>query len=120
MSKAGDELSVTSPYRQVKADYGAFAHDLSPDDETLEFDRAPFLASLKRYLEHHGIGMEWDAAKAAPAIALVNSLAMGLPFDVAEKQALLEAPGVQERKACLAALIEIDALSDDDDPPPLQ
>ncbi len=65
--------------------------------------------------------MEWDAAKQAPAEALINSLAMGLPLDPAEKQALLEAPTLAERSQVLTALLEIDAAADDDDePPPLQ
>jgi Lon protease-like protein len=62
----------------------------------------------------------------APAAALVNSLSMALPFDPAEKQALLEAPGLEERRAALTALLEIDSAEaaegdgDDDDPPSLQ
>ena len=46
---------------------------------------------------------------------------MGLPFDPAEKQALLEAPDAgRTRREALAALLEIDAADDDDEPPPLQ
>jgi Lon protease-like protein len=55
----------------------------------------------------------------APGPALVNSLCMALPFEPAEKQALLEAPGLDERRAALEALLEIDAvLSEDDDDAP--
>ncbi len=62
--------------------------------------------------------MDWETAKAAPAQALVNSLAMALPFDPPEKQALLEAPGHVERRDTLVALMEIDAnISPDDDGP---
>jgi len=43
----------------------------------------------------------------APAETLVNALAMLCPFEPAEKQALLEAPGWQERVATLVALLEI-------------
>ena len=48
---------------------------------------------------------------------------MALPFDPAEKQALLEAPGLDERREALAALLEIDArrrTRNDDEPPSLQ
>jgi Lon protease-like protein len=46
---------------------------------------------------------------------------MALPFEPAEKQALLEAPGADERRATLEALLAIDAAGDedDDDSPPL-
>ena len=96
----------------------------TPTTTALEFERAPFLTVLRRYLDRRGLGIEWEAANAAPAAALVNSLCMALPFDPAEKQALLEAPRLDDRRAALAALLEIDAASrgddDDDAPPPLQ
>ena len=124
----GDELPVQTPYRQVRADYGLFAEDLREDEAELEFERAPFLALLRKYLDQRGLGMEWEAVNVAPGPALINSLAMLLPCDPAEKQALLEAPGLEERRAALATLLEIDAGlfeavrsdDDDDEPPPLQ
>ena len=66
--------------------------------------------------------MDWETAKAAPVEALINSLAMALPFDPAEKQALLEAPGLGERRDTLVALMEIDAKApvDEDQPQSVQ
>jgi Lon protease-like protein len=40
---------------------------------------------------------------------------MGLPFDPAEKQALLEARDLVGRFETLATLLEIDAMEDGDD-----
>ena len=120
----GDELVASAPYRLVRPDYEPFAADLEAADEELEFDRAPFLDALRRYLEHKGLGVEWQAVNAAPAAALINSLAMALPLDPAEKQALLEADTLDARRRALATLLEIDAAGadddDDDGPPPLQ
>jgi Lon protease-like protein len=48
---------------------------------------------------------------------LVAGLSMSLPFSPAEKQALLEAPDRADRQDVLTALLEIDALTDDDGPP---
>ena len=47
---------------------------------------------------------------------------MMLPFDAAEKQALLEAASLAERREALIALMEIDAAADprEDEPPSLQ
>jgi len=115
-----DELLVATPYRQVRADYELYARDLEPGAGEAEFDRAPFLRTLRHYLDHKGLSVEWDAVSAAPGGALINSLAMGLPLDPPEKQALLEAATVDERRRALTALLEIDAAGDDDEPPPVQ
>lgn len=122
--EVGEELPTPTPYRQVRADYGLFAEDLKEDADEVEFERAPFLTLLRRYLDQRGLGIEWEAVNVAPAPALINSLSMLLPFDPAEKQALLEAPGLDERRAALSTLLEIDAGlwsdDDDDEPPSLQ
>jgi Lon protease-like protein len=118
-----EEIVVQTPYRQVRASWAMFQADLEMEDETVEFERAPFLAVLRRYLDSRGLGIEWDAVAAAPAPALINSLSMALPFAPAEKQALLEAPGLEERRASLSALMEIDSafpVDQDDEPPPVQ
>ncbi len=117
---AGEELTATTPYRQVKPDFDRFARDLDDDPAELVIDRPAFLRVLRRYLDHKGLEVEWEAARQAPAGALINSLAMGLPLDPPEKQALLEAPTLADRGRVLAALMEIDAAADDDEPPPLQ
>jgi Lon protease-like protein len=111
----GEELPVRAPYRQVRARFDRFEADLREDAAPSGLDRAAFLAALGRYLEHRGMGIEWESAQAAPIDALVNSLAMGLPFEAAEKQALLEAATLEDRAATLTALLEIDAAGGDDD-----
>jgi Lon protease-like protein len=117
---AGDELGTSTPYRQLRPDFERFAADLSDDDGVVTLDRPAFLGVLRRYLDHKGLSVEWEAARQAPAGALINSLAMGLPLDPPEKQALLEATDLADRGRVLAALLEIDAAADDDEPPPLQ
>ena len=105
-----EELAVSTPYRQVRADFMTFEKDLEPSrDEDEGFDRMRLLAALKAYLERRSLDVDWETAKAAPAESLVNSLAMALPFDPPEKQALLEAETIQSRRDTLVALMEIDA-----------
>lgn len=120
--RVANELAGRLPYRQVRANYAEFVEDLKPlvDDEG--FDRIRFLAALKAFLERRGLDVDWDTAKDAPAEALVNSLSMALPFEPAERQALLEAVAFEERRETLIALMEIDAAdrSGDDDPHWLQ
>jgi uncharacterized protein len=109
------ELPAQTPYRQVRADFTAFEPDLTPAPDDGADDRAELMDALHRWLERRGMDVDWDAAREAPAEALVNSLAMALPFEVAEKQALLEATSVQDRLTALTAILSIDAADPDDD-----
>jgi len=120
--RTGDELAVRTPYRQIRAEFEPFAADLSSiEDATPKLDRNRFARALKRYLNRRDLDIDWETASGAPVESLVTSLAMGLPFEPAEKQALLEAAGLPERFDALTALLEIDALQDgDDEPTPLQ
>ena len=114
-----DELSVQTPYRQTRVDFMPYHADLEPPHgEDDGFDRLRLLAALKGYLERRALDVDWETAKAAPAEALVNSLAMALPFDPAEKQALLEASQLNERREALVALMEIDAAETDEEDAP--
>ena len=115
------ELQVKTPYRQVRADFAPFEADLHAPDPAADFDRHGFLDALRPYLEHRGLNVDWDTAEAAPQEALINSLAMALPFEAPEKQALLEAMSLEDRAEALTALLRIDAASDgDDDNPAMQ
>ncbi|MHC3126317.1 peptidase S16 [Brevundimonas sp. GN22] len=117
------ELQVTTPYRQVRADFEPYADDLEGPDAFEGLDRERFLDALAPYLAARGLDIDWDTAKAAPAEALINSLSMGLPFEPAEKQALVEAPDLRDRCEVLTALLQIDGAggaSDEDTPPRVQ
>lgn len=118
--KPGQELPVQTPYRQVTADFEPYESDLTEAPCEGLLNRTMFFDVLQAYLDHRGLEVDWEAAKAAPPDALINSLAMGLPFDAAEKQALLEAYSLADRRDALIALLEIDtAMPDDDDEPPV-
>lgn len=114
------ELPVQSPYRQVRADFSPYEDDLKAPPEDYAFDRDRLLAALKAYLARHMLDVDWETAQAAPEEALVNSLAMALPFEPPEKQALLEADGLIERRETLTALLEIDAAESSDEPQSMQ
>jgi Lon protease-like protein len=117
-----EELAVRTPYRQVRADFRRFELDLAAEAADIEFERTPFLNLLRRYLDSRSLGVEWEVVNAAPAPALINSLAMALPFSKLEKQALLEAADLDARRCALTALLEIDgaAGADDDVAPSIQ
>jgi Lon protease-like protein len=108
------ELDVTTPYRQVKADYGPFEGDLSLTEMDFELPRDRLLRALKLYLSRRDLKTDWKAVSQAPPQTLVNTLAMMCPFEPAEKQALLEAPGWRERTDTLIALLEISGADSPD------
>ena len=62
---------------------------------------------LSRYFAAAQLSSDWDSLKEADEELLINSLSMLCPFDPEEKQALLEAPGLQYRRETLVTLMEI-------------
>jgi hypothetical protein len=102
-----EEISTLSAYRQVACDFAPFASDLAQGDAEGEFPRERLLSALKDYLSNRDMKADWKSVMSAPAESLVNALAMMCPFEPAEKQALLEAPGWKDRVSTLVALLEI-------------
>jgi Lon protease-like protein len=104
--RVAEELVVDTPYRQVLPDYSRFAGDLALNEES-DLPRERLMAALKNYLARRDLKADWHSVMNAPPEHLVNALAMLCPFEPAEKQALLEAPGWNERVATLVALLEM-------------
>jgi len=101
-----EELDTFEPYRRVTVDFVPFLDDLVVADES-DFPRDRLLAALKDYLSRRDLKADWKSVIGAPPETLVNALAMLCPFEPAEKQALLEAPGWAERVDTLVALLEM-------------
>ncbi len=66
---------------------------------------ASFLKDLARYLQASKMGTDWSNLKDADDEMLVNVLSMLCPFAPEEKQALLEAVTLPERRQILQTLI---------------
>jgi hypothetical protein len=105
-----EELSVTTRYRQVVADWDRFAADRWGEDDGTGVDRNRLLTALRAYLELAQIPAEWGAIEKAETSALITSLTMICPFGPAEKQALLEAHDLYERSRIMTALVEMSLL----------
>jgi Lon protease-like protein len=105
-------------YRRVRADYAGFAADLAVEEEEAApaVDRAELLDALRPYFRARGIEANWEAVEQTADHMLVTTLAMVCPFEVPEKQALLEAPDPAERARMLVALMRMGAAANA--PPP--
>lgn len=95
-----------APYLSARVDWSPFAADLVENNHEPSFDRDGFLALLRRYLDAQGLSTDWDAIQEAESEMLTNALSMLGVFSVDEKQALLEASTVPERRKVLVSLIE--------------
>lgn len=105
-----------TPYLRGEVHWAGFGADrgkAEPDDPA--FDRPGFLGRLGRYMSAHNLSTDWNAAEEAGDELLINSLSMLLPLGVEEKQALLEAETLSERRSILDGLVEYALHSGADD-----
>ena len=100
------EREVSTPFRQIAADYALFSRDLLQTEDP-PIARERLLNALKPYLTERAMQTDWKSIEDAPAETLINALSMLCPFAPGEKQALLEAPGLKERSDVLIALLEL-------------
>jgi uncharacterized protein len=103
--RVGEELPLHRGYRRAVVDYGGFAGDLQEGEHELSPGR--LLAALRRFGSAHRLQLDFDLLGALPGVALVNGLAVALPFPPAEKQALLEAADPVAREDLLLALMDM-------------
>jgi len=102
------ELPVSTLYRQCRVTYQPFVDDFIARKGEEEVDRKALLRALTAFLKANDLKADWEGIQNAPNEALVNALAMMSPYDVAEKQALLEAPDLKTRAEILIAVTEIE------------
>jgi hypothetical protein len=104
-----EEAAMRRGYRRARVEYGDFAPDMALEGPPPAIDRAALLAALRPYFKARGIEANWEAVEQTGDAMLVTTLCMLCPFDVREKQALLEAPGPAERAEMLVALMHMDS-----------
>jgi hypothetical protein len=105
--RVAEEVATRRGYRAVRPDYAGYAEDLAAAPP--EVDRTALIAALRPYFKARGIEANWDAVEQTADAMLVTTLAMVCPFEVPEKQALLEAPDAGSRAAMLVALMQMGA-----------
>ncbi|MEE3100501.1 MAG: LON peptidase substrate-binding domain-containing protein [Pseudomonadota bacterium] len=110
-----EEVEGFQPYRRVRPAWEDFRRDLGAEEEDPDFDRDDFLDTLGRFFSVAQLSSDWDTLREADEEMLINSLSMLCPFEVEEKQALLEAPTLATRRETLAALMQFAIASGGED-----
>ena len=105
------ELEVTTLFRQVEAELLT-----EPEDQTLALAmRASLEQEARRFAEANGYLVDWNSVERLDDESLVNGIAQIAPFDVAAKQALLEADALAERAELTIQLLQFFGRHDGDD-----
>jgi Lon protease-like protein len=113
--RLGAEIEGFSPFRRFNVTWQGFERDRAAQDEDDKgLDRTKFMALMARYFEMRSLGVDWKSLSKAEPELLVNALSMLLPLPPEDKQALLEAPSLTDRRQTLTALVEF-ALHQGDD-----
>lgn len=113
--RVGDTREGFTPYMQADVDWSSFTADRGACDIDTRFDRPKFLKTLSKFFDATQLSTDWDSLKEADEELLVNSLSMLCPFEPAEKQALLEAPDLANRRETLVTLMEFAVAGDPGD-----
>ncbi len=105
---------VEDGYLLADIDWSQFESDLIPQDNA-DIDRNGLLRVLRHYFDVRGFSVDWEQLESCENERLVTSLSMICPFDEAEKQALLEAPKLEDRAQLLSAILEMAVHAEDED-----
>ena len=106
-----EEVAGFVPYRRARVSFAPFLSDLGGPQTDPDLNRRTFLKELARYLQASKMGTDWSNLKDADDEMLVNVLSMLCPFAPEEKQALLEAVTLPERRRILETLISFSLQS---------
>ena len=105
--KLKSELNLMNGFRRGKVLWKPFRSDFEPLVLKSKEKRSVFIENLKVYLEKKSINADWEAIEVSSDEDLINSISMGCPFDVNEKQALLQAKSLDERVDILISLMKM-------------
>ena len=101
------ELNLMNGFRRGKVLWKPFKSDFEPLVLKSKEKRSIFIENLKGYLKKMSINADWEAIEVSSDEDLINSISMGCPFDVNEKQALLQAQSLDERADILISLMKM-------------
>jgi Lon protease-like protein len=93
------EIDNKKLYREVSVDYNLFNEDQNSEDEDFEFSKIQkILEELKVLFKKRGYQINWKDLEKQNVYQTLSALSMASPFSIQEKQILLEAKNLEERK----------------------
>jgi len=100
------ELTTENKYRVLEVNYKDFYQDLEDKKENLKFsDLELIFKDLKSLFEKRGFIINWKALEKQSLDETINALAMASPFSLEEKQILLEAKNLDNRKEKISQIL---------------
>ena len=100
------ELSTENKYRVLQINFKDFYQDLENKKENLKFsDLELIFKDLKSLFEKRGFIINWKALEKQGLDETINALAMASPFSLEEKQVLLEAQNLDNRKEKISQIL---------------
>ena len=100
------EIHSNKKYRECEIDYQKFNEDLIDKKKDLKFsDLELIFKDLKSLFEKRGFIINWKALEKQSLDETINALAMASPFSLEEKQVLLEAKNLDNRKSKIAEIL---------------
>ncbi|MGN6499284.1 MAG: LON peptidase substrate-binding domain-containing protein [Tsuneonella sp.] len=105
------ELDSATPFRQVEGEV------LEEDDGAVlsSIERASFEREARRFADAQGYSVDWKSVGQLDDRTLIDGVSQIAPFDAASKQALLEAPDLQQRCELLVQLMQFFGRGDPDE-----
>ena len=108
------ELEASTPFRQIEVSFDGFPADR--DERPLApVQRAQLELESRRFADAQGYAVDWESVARLDDESLVNGIAQIAPFDVAAKQALLEAPDIADRAELIVQLMHFFGRRADND-----
>lgn len=101
------EKKLFNGFRSANVEWNEFANDFDTLTLMTEKKRKDFEDLLKIFLEKISINADWEMVETTNDEDLVNMISMCCPFDVSEKQALLEAKSLDQRLEVLTSLMQM-------------
>jgi Lon protease-like protein len=98
-----EELPLHRGYRRVKASYEEYRED--GDELSAVLSTEDLLTGVREFCSRYDLAFDIDLLSSLDAVILVNGLCAALPFDPAEKQALLESNSLVDRAELLLQML---------------
>ena len=101
-----NEIESGKKYRECKIEFKNFYEDLNVQNENIQFsDLKLIFKDLKTLFEKRGFIINWKTLEKQNLDETINALSMASPFTLEEKQILLEAKNLDNRKSKIAEIL---------------